>query len=143
MKHNGVLLKSVALPAISVSKALVITAENKYLKITIAVFLRTTPVSVAISLRTSNGSVIRLNVPTYADIKTVFPTEGLANFNPLQGHTIRKGLARRPKLCVHEWKEGERIKLTRPPLFTKTTPVLPLFITVAMLCSIGPLYSVR
>jgi hypothetical protein len=46
-------------------------------------------------------------------------SSGLANFNPLEGHTR---LARGPHLSVHISKRGGGvIELTRMPLFTNTT----------------------
>jgi hypothetical protein len=64
---------------------------------------------------------------------------GLAIFNPLKGHTFRKGLPG-DRNCVsvyieEGWGAGGRIELKVTPLFTNTTFVLLLFIKVAILGS--------
>jgi len=78
---------------------------EKCLRTNVDALLRRTA-SLVISVRKSNGSAIPWNVPKHSIIKTAFPREGLANFNPLEGHTIRKDW---PKghTCAYIYRWGD------------------------------------
>jgi hypothetical protein len=89
MKHSEARPNSETLQDISDSKAFVVTGE-KCLQTNVAAPPPTTTASLVIPVRKSNGSAIPGNVRKHEIIKTAFPIAGLDNFNPLEGHTIRK-----------------------------------------------------
>jgi hypothetical protein len=66
---------------------------------------------------------------------------GLANFNPLERHTVHKDSSD-DDTCAYTNRKGRGAELTRMLLFTNMTFVLLLFINVAILCSVNLLYYV-
>jgi len=67
-------------------------------------------------------------------------TTGLANFNPNDGHIIRKDSSEY-RTFWFIFRRGEEFELTITSLFTKTAFLL-LFITLAIPCSLYLLYHV-